>query len=80
MNAPMTRYRATELQDNALPWFCWDQTATDKTRPMEWGVTLVPTPIFDEYEDGIGIGDPTHYEWSAMLPEGITLPEWIEVI
>jgi hypothetical protein len=51
---PMTRYRATELHANNLPWFCWDQTTTDKTRPMQWGVTLIPTPNDPE--------DPT--EWT----------------
>ena len=69
---PMTRYRATELYDNDLPWFCWDQTADDQTRPMEWGVTLVPTP-----DD---VDEPTYWEWSAMLPEGTILPPWIEIV
>ena len=69
---PMTRYRATELHGNDLPWFCWDQTADDQTRPMEWGVTLVPTP-----DD---VDEPTFWEWSAMLPEGTLLPPWIKVV
>jgi hypothetical protein len=70
MNQIMPRYRATELQDNDLPWFCWDQTAANKTRPMQWGVTLVPTP--DDPKN------PTYWEWSAMLPEGTELPTWIK--
>ena len=69
---PMTRYRATELHDNNLPWFCWDQTEQDETRPMQWGVTLVPTP-----DD---IDEPTQWEWSALLPEGTPLPKWIEIV
>jgi hypothetical protein len=72
MNHTMTRYRAKELHDNDLPWFCWDQTADDQTRPMEWGVTLVPTP-----DD---VDEPTLWEWSAMLPEGTKLPSWIKVV
>jgi hypothetical protein len=72
MNQIMPRYRSTELRDNNLPWFCWDQTATNKTRPMQWGVTLVPTP--DDFEN------PTEWTWRAMLPEGTTLPSWITVI
>jgi hypothetical protein len=72
MRTPMPRYRATALQDNSLPWYCWDTTDGGKTRPMEWGVTLVPTP--DDPED------PTEWTWSAMLPEGITLPSWIQPI
>jgi hypothetical protein len=39
---------------------------------MEWGVTLIPTP--DDFEN------PTEWTWSAMLPEGTTLPSWITVI
>ena len=69
---PMTRYRATELHDNDLPWFCWDQTADDQTRPMVWGVTLVPTPD--------NVDEPTFWEWSAMLPKGTILPPWIEIV
>ena len=69
---PMTRYRATELHDNDLPWFCWDQTATNKTRPMKWGITLVPTP-----DD---VDEPSLWEWSAMLPEGTNLPSWIQIV
>jgi hypothetical protein len=69
---PMTSYKATELHDNALPWFCWDQTATNKTRPMQWGVTLVPTQ--DDPEN------PTEWTWSAMLPDGTQLPDWIQQI
>jgi hypothetical protein len=68
----MTRYRATELHDNDLPWYCWDQTADDQTRPMGWGVTLAPTPN--------DIDEPTYWEWSAMLPEGTLLPPWIKVV
>jgi len=37
---------------------------------MQWGVTLIPTPNDPE--------DPTEWTWSAMLPEGTTLPAWIE--
>jgi hypothetical protein len=69
---PMSRYRATELHANNLPWFCWDQTTTDKTRSMQWGVTLVPMPNDPE--------DPTEWTWSAMLPEGTILPIWIHQI
>jgi hypothetical protein len=69
---PMTRYRSTELHDNNLPWFCWDQTVTNKTRSMQWGVTLVPMPNDPE--------DPTELTWSAMLPEGTILPSWIHQI
>jgi hypothetical protein len=70
MNQTMPRYRATELRDNNLPWFCWDTTTGSSTRPMEWGVTLVPTPNDPE--------NPTEWTWSAMLPEGTTLPAWIQ--
>lgn len=70
MNDPMPRYRATELHDNDLPWFCWDKTAENSTRPMQWGVTLIPVP--DDPEN------PTEWTWSAMLPEGTQLPPWIE--
>jgi hypothetical protein len=66
----MPRYRATELRANNLPWFCWDTTEGNGTRPMQWGVTLVPTP--DDPKK------PTYWEWSAMLPEGTTLPTWIK--
>ena len=69
-NPHMPRYRATELRANNLPWFCWDTTEVGKTRPMEWGVTLVPTP--DDFEN------PTEWTWNAMLPEGTTLPAWIQ--
>ena len=70
MNAPMPRYRATELHDNDLPWYCWDTTTGDGTRPMKWAVTLVPTPNDPE--------NPTEWTWSAMLPEGTELPAWIQ--
>jgi hypothetical protein len=66
----MPRYRATTLQNNSLPWLCWDTTEGNKTRPMQWGVTLVPTP--DDPKN------PTYWEWSAMLPEGTQLPTWIK--
>jgi hypothetical protein len=69
-NPPMPRYRATALQNNSLPWFCWDTTTGSGTRPMEWGVTLIPTPNDPE--------DPTEWTWSAMLPEGTQLPAWIQ--
>jgi hypothetical protein len=69
---PMTRYQSTELHDNNLPWFCWDQTVTNKTRSMQWGVTLVPMPNDPE--------DPTEWTWDAMLPEGTQLPDWIQQI
>ena len=68
----MNTYRATELHDNDLPWYCWDQTDHTKTRPMQWGVTLVPTPNDPE--------DSTEWTWSAMLPEGTILPSWIHQI
>jgi hypothetical protein len=70
MNDPMPRYRSTELRANNLPWYCWDTTTGNDTRPMEWGVTLVPTPNDPE--------NPTEWTWSAMLPEGTTLPAWIQ--
>jgi hypothetical protein len=70
MNQTMPRYRATELRDNSLPWFCWDTTEGGKTRPMQWGVTLVPTPNDPK--------KPTYWEWSAMLPNGTQLPTWIK--
>jgi hypothetical protein len=73
----MTTYRATELHDNDLPWACWDQTDHSKTRPMEWGVTLVPTPIYEDPED---LDTFLYYEWQAMLPPGTELPAWITVI
>lgn len=66
----MTTYRATELHDNDLPWACWDQTDHTKTRSIEWGVTLVPTPNDSE--------NPTEWTWSAMLPENTELPAWIQ--
>jgi hypothetical protein len=70
MNQTMPRYRATELRDNKLPWFCWDTTEGEETRSMQWGVTLVPTP--DDPKK------PTYWTWSAMLPEGTELPTWIK--
>jgi len=70
MNQTMPRYRATALQNNNLPWFCWDKTTGGGTRPMQWGVTLVPTP--DDPKN------PTYWEWSAMLPEGTQIPTWIK--
>ena len=72
MNQPMNTYQATELHDNDLPWYCWDQTDNTKTRPMQWGVTLVPMPNDPE--------NPTEWTWSAMLPEGVILPSWIHQI
>jgi hypothetical protein len=72
MTNTMPRYRATALQNNNLPWFCWDTTEGGKTRPMQWGVTLVPTPN--------DLENPTEWTWSAMLPEGTQLPSWITVI
>jgi hypothetical protein len=69
---PMTKYKSTELHDNNLPWFCWDQTTTDKTRSMLWGITLVPTP--NDFEN------PTEWTWNAMLPKGTQLPDWIKQI
>jgi len=73
----MITYRATELHDNDLPWACWDQTDHSKTRPMEWGVTLVPTAIYEDPED---LDTFLYYEWQAMLPQGTQLPAWITVI
>lgn len=73
----MTTYRATELHDNSLPWSCWDQTDHSKTRPMQWGVTLVPTPIYEDPED---LDTFLYYEWQAMLPPNTQLPSWITVI
>jgi hypothetical protein len=71
----MTTYRATELHDNDLPWACWDQTDHSKTRPMEWGKTLIPTPI---HADPADPESPIlRYEWQAILPEGTPLPDWI---
>ena len=69
---PMNTYRATELHDNDLSWYCWDQTDHTKTRPMQWGVTLVPSPNDME--------DPTEWTWSALLPPDTELPDWIEQI
>ena len=74
---PMTRYRATELHDNDLPWFCWDQTEQDETRPMQWGVTLVPTQVYEDQENPETF---LYYQWSAMLPEGTILPSWIQQV
>jgi hypothetical protein len=68
----MNTYQATELHDNDLPWYCWDQTDHTKTRPMQWGITLVPMPNDTE--------DPTEWTWRAMLPEGTILPSWIHQI
>lgn len=65
----MNRYRATELHDNDLPWFCWDQNDHSKTRPMTWGTTLQP----------VAIGE-AEWQWDAMLPEGTKLPNWIHEI
>ena len=68
----MNTYRATELHDNDLAWYCWDQTDHTKTRPMQWGVTLVPSPNDME--------EPTEWTWSALLPPDTELPDWIEQI
>jgi hypothetical protein len=68
----MNTYQATELHDNDLPWYCWDQTDNTKTRQMQWGITLVPTPNDPE--------DPTEWTWSTMLPEETILPSWIHQI
>ena len=73
----MTTYRATELHDNNLSWTCWDQTDHSKTRPMEWGVTLVPTPIYEDPKDEDTF---LYYEWQAILPQGTKIPSWIQVI
>lgn len=70
----MTTYRATELHENDLPWSCWDQSDHSKTRPMEWAVTLVPTPVYENPED---IDTFLYYEWKAILPDNVNLPDWI---
>jgi hypothetical protein len=70
----MTTYRATELHENDLPWSCWDQSDHSKTRPMEWGITLVPTPVYENPED---IDTFLYYEWKAILPDNVNLPDWI---
>jgi hypothetical protein len=44
---------------------------------MEWGVTLVPTPIYQDPEDKDTF---LYYEWQAILPHGTKVPSWIQVI
>jgi hypothetical protein len=76
----MRTFKATILQDASdLHWKCWDDTDHTRTRDEVWGVTLVPTPIYaSRNENGQGIGEPIHYEWSALLdPSDTPLPEWI---
>jgi hypothetical protein len=79
----MRTFRASSLQDNALPWKCWDDTEHTRTRDEVWGVTLVPSPIYASYakdEDGFEqpVGEILYYEWSALLdPSDTPLPEWI---
>lgn len=75
----MTKFRAITLQDNDIPWFCWDQTDDhSKTRAMEWGKTLVPSPVHLDPEDQESA--IAYYEWSAIIPEGTVLPDWIEIV
>ncbi len=74
----MRTFRATVLQDNTLPWQLWDDSAQTRKCDVEWGVSLVPTPIYASYDDnGIGQGDILYYEWTALLDPEIALPDWI---
>jgi hypothetical protein len=75
----MRIFRATTLQDAGyIPWQSWDDTEHTRTRDEVWGVTIIPTPKYAEYDErGSGIGDPIYFEWAALLPPEYPLPDWI---
>lgn len=68
-------FRATQLQANDLPWY---QQQGEGSVPSVWGLTLVPRPFYDSYdEEGNGVGEPLYYEWTALLAPEVALPDWI---
>lgn len=82
----MRTFRSSSLQDNTIPWKSWDDTEHTRTRDEVWGVTLIPSPIYESYttdENGFKkpVGEPLYYEWYALLDPEIAFPDWItEVI
>ena len=74
----MRKFRAGILQNNDLPWRCWDDEAQTRTRPMVWGETLIPAGVYAEYDpEGNPVGDPIYFQWTALLPTDVQLPDWI---
>jgi hypothetical protein len=75
-------FKSTTLQDaSSIPWKGWDDSAHTHTRDEVWGVSIVPWPVYASYEvNGQGIGEPTYYQWQALLDPEFPLPDWIQDI